>query len=138
MKLRKRIAISIVLIMLLSIVTATMVEAKPNKNVQIVTEFAKKYKKSVKIFNGNKISAKKARKLITHRKGKPYILVEKNVSVSHGRYGLINGKWYIVYNKYVRPGKLVTSYSIYNPHNNAIDDVIAVVDNGKVRCTLRW
>ena len=37
------------------------------------------------------------------------------------------------YNKRVKKGKKVTVYAIYNPGNNAEDDVIAVVDNKRIR-----
>lgn len=78
---------------------------------------------------------KKGWKKILHRKSKKFIYIEKCVSKSSGkRYGYtLRGHHYIVYNKRVPKGKLVTSYCIWNPKNNACDDVVAVVDNKMVR-----
>lgn len=77
--------------------------------------------------------SKKVTKIITHRKNKPYIVVEKIVSRSHGRYGYDKHGYYIRYNKKVKKGKKVISYCIYNPYTNYCDDVDFVVDNQKVR-----
>lgn len=88
-----------------------------------------KYK--IKFITFNKANRKK----ILHRKSKKFIYIEKCVSKSSGkRYGYtVKGHYYIVYNKKVPKGKLVTSYCIWNPKNNACDDVVAVVDNKMVR-----
>lgn len=72
-------------------------------------------------------------KRLTHRAGKKVVYVEKVTSKSKGKYGLIKNKYYIRYNKKVKKGKKVTSYIIYNPKNNAIDDAVAVVDNKRIR-----
>lgn len=77
--------------------------------------------------------SKRVTKIITHRKNKPYIVVEKIVSRSHGRYGYDKHGYYIRYNKKVKKGKKVISYCIYNPYTNYCDDVDFVVDNQKVR-----
>lgn len=84
----------------------------------------------VKYIKSSKLTAK----MIRERAVKHIIYVEitKSVSVG-GRRGLIDGKYTIAYNKNVRKGKKVTSYSIWNPDNAYCDDVTAVVDNGKIR-----
>jgi hypothetical protein len=62
------------------------------------------------------------------------IYVEKIKTISHGKYGrTVKGHYYVKYNKTVKKGVKVTSYAIYNPTNNADDDIMAVVDNGKLR-----
>lgn len=70
-------------------------------------------------------------KRITHRKGTA--LVEIIKSKSKGRYGVTRDGCRIKYNKRVKKGKKVTSYLIYSPYNNYCDDVVAVVDNKKIR-----
>lgn len=75
----------------------------------------------------------KLHKIITHRKNKPYIVVEKITSWSCGKYGFDKYGFYIKYNKKVKEGKKVISYCIYNPYTNYFDDVDFVIDNKKVR-----
>lgn len=70
-------------------------------------------------------------KTITTRKGT--VIVEIIKSKSRGRYGYTRDGSYIRYNKKVKKNKTVTSYLIYNPDNNAEDDIVAVVDNKKIR-----
>ena len=49
-------------------------------------------------------------------------------------YGkILNSKYSCWYNKKVRKGKIVTQYTIYNPFSNECDDIVAVVDNGRLR-----
>lgn len=68
---------------------------------------------------------------ITSREG--VILVEVVRTVSDGEHGFTRDGYYVSYNESVEPGENVTSYLIYNPENNAEDDVVAVVDNGNIR-----
>lgn len=73
-------------------------------------------------------------KRLQNRKGKKIVYVEKIISTSKGNgYGTIKGKWIIAYNKKVKKGKRVVSYCIYSPLNNYCDDVVAVIDNNKIR-----
>lgn len=105
----------------------------PKTNYQIVKAICKRQynKTKIKIV---KDYSKKTEKIITHRKGKNYIVVEKFVSYScGGRYGYSKDGYYITYNKKVKKNKRVISYCIYNPYNNYFDDVTYVVDNRKVR-----
>lgn len=109
-------------------------QAKANKDKQLVNTYIKKHYNTKKYKVVYKPSYRLSAYMITHRKQKKVIYVEVVKSISHGDHGYAtNGNWYIYYNKRVKKGKRVTSYCIYNPKNNYIDDVVAVVDNGKLR-----
>ena len=118
-----------------TIVTTTPVntQAKANKDVQLVNKYIKKHYNTKKYKVVYKSSKKLTEKMLTHRKQKKVIYVEVVKSISYGKYGYTSDHSYIYYNKSVKKGKRVTSYCIYNPKNNYIDDVVAVIDNGKVR-----
>ena len=75
------------------------------------------------------LSAKK----LKNRKKKKIIYVEIVKSKSHGKYGLTKKGHYVSYNKKVKKGKWVKSYFIYNPRTTYEDDVVAVVDNKRIR-----
>lgn len=69
-----------------------------------------------------------------YRKSAKYVYVETVKSVSDGgRHGHTSDGYYIKYNAKVKKGTKVTSYLIYNPKTKYIDDVVAVVDNKKIR-----
>ena len=68
---------------------------------------------------------------LTHRNGK--VLIEIIDSKSDGKSGTTEDGYYIAYNKTVPVGEYVTSYIIYNPDTDYVDDVVAVVDNGEIR-----
>lgn len=72
-------------------------------------------------------------KLMESRKGKKIVYVERFVSYSRGKYGYSKKGEYVCYNKKVPKGKKVVSYFIYNPKTNYCDDVVAVIDCGKIR-----
>ena len=94
---------------------------------------------SILLVDSNRMTDKAFWKIIDNRKGKPYIVVEKVVSVSDGTgYGWYSTKtkgtnYIIGYNKRVPKGKRVTSYVIWNPKSNECDDILYVVDNKKFR-----
>ena len=68
------------------------------------------------------------------RKSTKYVYVETVKSTSDGgRHGHTSDGYYIKYNAKVKKGTKVTSYLIYNPKTKYIDDVVAVVDNKKIR-----
>ncbi len=105
-----------------------------DKNRQLVNNYIRKNYDlkafEVKYIKSNKLTAK----MIRERATRHIIYVEITKSVSNGgRRGLIDGKYTIYYNKNVKKGKHVTSYNIWNPDNAYVDDVVAVVDNGKIR-----
>lgn len=105
-----------------------------DKNKQLVNAYIRKNYDlnafKVKYIKSNKLTAKMIeRRAINHT---IYVEITKSVSVG-GKRGLIDGKYIIAYNKNVKKGKKVTSYSIWNPDNAYCDDVVAVADNGKIR-----
>ena len=132
----------VIVTILLCSVTAEAKTEQPNQktNWQIVKELCRKsgYKK-IKLVDANKLTDKQLWKILDHLKGKPYIVVEKFVSVSdgtgYGWYGTgTKGAYYITgYNKRVPRGRKVTSYLIWNPKTNECDDILYVVDNKMYR-----
>lgn len=70
---------------------------------------------------------------ITNRANTGKVYVEIFTSYSDGNNGWSEEGYYVAYNTNVEKGKKVTSYFIYNPYTNYYDDVVAVVDNGKIR-----
>lgn len=103
-----------------------------NKDWEITKELCKQYHKPIKVISGY---SKKNSYILSHRKGKKYILVEKVISRSAGKdFGYeIDGDYHIAYNKNVKKGKKVVSYIIYNFNSNEPDEILFVVDNGKYR-----
>jgi len=98
-------------------------------DTQIVKSYCAKHYKGYKI----KYFTKWNEKTILNRKGKKVVYVEKMVSYSRGNYGYTKEGYYIKYNKRVAKNKKVISYCIYNPKTNYCDDVVAVIDNRKIR-----
>lgn len=71
---------------------------------------------------------------ILHRAGKKKVYIEVIHTRSAGGYdGWTRDGYYVAYTKRVKRGKRVTSYAVWNPHNNICDDVVAFIDHGKVR-----
>lgn len=71
---------------------------------------------------------------INIRKGKRIVYVEVVKSRSRGgRHGTTSLGYCIGYNIKVSKGKRVTDYVIWNPYTDYCDDVVAVVDNARVR-----
>ena len=109
-------------------------------NWQIVKELCQKTGYSnILYIDANKTTDKDFWKIADHRRGKPYIVVEKVVSKSDGTgYGWYStktkGTKYIIgYNKKIPKCRKVTSYVIWNPKTNFCDDIIYVVDNKTYR-----
>lgn len=91
---------------------------------QLVRVYCRKH------FRGYKIKfVKENDRRLLRRKSKKYVYVEKIVSKSNKT----SKGYYIAYNIKVPKGKRVVSYAIWNPRNNIEDDVVAVVDNGRIR-----
>lgn len=110
------------------------VKAK-SKNLRLVNSYIKR-NYDLKAYRVKYIKSKKLTyRMIRQRAGKNTIYVEVCKSISKGgRHGLQDRKYYIIaYNKNVKKGKKVTSYCIWSHCNNYCDDVVAVVDNGKIR-----
>ena len=98
-------------------------------NMKLVREYCRKHYPKQTIRVVYKYDAKK----MENRKNKGVVYVERFVSYSKGRYGLSKKGEYVRYNKNVRKGKKVVSYFVYNPETNYCDDVVAVIDCGKIR-----
>lgn len=102
---------------------------KKKTDLQIVREYCRENYPKYTIKEFTKYNPK----IIENRKGKNIVYVEKFVSYSKGNYGYSKKGEYVRYNKYVKKGKKVISYFIYNPRTNYCDDVVAVIDNNKLR-----
>lgn len=91
---------------------------------QLVKKYCQKHfpKRKIKFVKEND------RRLLRH-KSKKYIYVEKIIS----RSNKTSKGYYIAYNTNAPKGKRITSYCIWNPCNNIEDDILAVVDNGRIR-----
>lgn len=98
-------------------------------NMKLVRDYCKNHypKQTIRVVYGYNP------KTMENRKDKNIVYVERFVSYSKGSYGYSKKGEYVRYNKNVRKGKKVVSYFIYNPKTNYCDDVVAVVDCGKVR-----
>lgn len=105
--------------------------AKENSDIRIVKEYCNRFYKSkkIKFISDKKLTAKK----LKSRKNKKIVYVEVVRSVSKGKHGITREGHYIRYNQKVKKSKKSLSYIIYNPNTKSLDDVIAVVDNGKIR-----
>lgn len=125
--------IRIIVLVIIMLLCCVDVHAESPSNWQIAKSICRKQYniKKVKLVYG--CYSKKASNIILHRKNKNYVVIEKFVSYSRGRYGFDKHGHYIKYNKYVKKGKRVVSYCIYSPYNNYCDGVDFVVDNKMVR-----
>lgn len=99
------------------------------KNNALVREYCNKHYQKYTI----RVITKYNPKVMENRKGKKIVFVERFVSYSKGKYGYSKKGEYVRYNKKVKKGKKVVSYFIYNPETNYCDDVVAVIDCGKIR-----
>ena len=120
---------TIILFIIILLLSCVPTFASSPSNYEIAKTYAKTHYVNCKVVKLNKYNAKK----IEHRKGKNIVYIEKFVSYSKGKYGYSKEGYYVKYNKRVKKGKKVTSYFIYNPYTNYSDDVVAVVDNHKIR-----
>ena len=133
----KRI-IALVMLMIFVIGCAPCMAKSPS-NKAIVKTYCEKHYKGYKVKYFTEWNEKK----MVHRANKKVVYVQIEKSVSSGKKDSCNGKyWGYVkgqkyyktwYNTKVRKGKEVISYYIYNPHSNYTDDIVAVVDNKKIR-----
>ena len=115
---------------LLIFTDATFAYSASKTDAQLAREYAKKRYPTCEVVFLNHYDEEK----IEHRFGKEIVYIEKFVSYSAGgRYGYSKEGYYVAYNKKVKKGKKVKSYFIYNPYTNYCDDVVAVVDNHKIR-----
>ena len=130
MKYRNPFIIPLVIITLvIGMLLTPSVYAQSKSDYKIAKAYCQKYypTKTIRVFT--KYNAKR----MEHRKGTKYVYVEKFTSYSKGRYGYSKKGEYVRYNKYVKKGKKVVSYFVYNPYTNYCDDVVVVIDCGKIR-----
>lgn len=115
---------------LLILTDVTFAYSASKTNAQLAREYAEKHYPDCEVVFLNKYDDEK----IENRLGEDIVYIEKFVSYSAGgRYGYSKEGYYVAYNKKVKKNKKVVSYFIYNPYSNYCDDVVAVVDNHKVR-----
>lgn len=122
--------ISIVMAVIILSLTVAPLQAQALTNKKIAKKYAKAHYSecSVKFFRHYN------EKTIEHRKGTKVVWIWKVYSKSNGNgYGTCEDGSIIAYNKKVKKNKRIVSYLIYNPNTNYCDDVVAVVDNKKVR-----
>ena len=135
----KKKTITIILLVITIIMSMNVTVNAKTSDYQIVKSYCKTHYPNCKIVLLKSYNAKK----IEHRKGKNIVYVELCKSVSSGKKDSCNGRYwgYIKgdnfyrcwYNTKVKKGKTVKQYWIYNPYTNYEDDIVAVVDNKKIR-----
>lgn len=120
-------------IILLTVITISLsiipTFAQTVSNYELVKEYCFKNYPNYQVVVFSKWNDKK----MSHRANKKVVYVEKFISYSKGKYGYSKDGYYVKYNQKVKKGKKVISYFIYNPYTNYCDDVVAVVDNHKIR-----
>lgn len=102
---------------------------KYTNNLAVAKKWTKKhYKKyKIKVVKYNKVPKK--------RKSSKKIYIEKVPTISDGGYNghcTINGA-YVRYSKKVPKGVKQTCYCVWNPKNNACDDVVAFANCNKIK-----
>ena len=133
---KRIIALTVLITMILSVVPCC---AKSPSNKQIIKSYCTQHYPNMKI----KYFTKWSDKVMYHRAGKGVVYVEVEKSISSGKkdsrngryWGYVKGQHYYKnwYNKKVKKGKTVTSYYIYNPYTNWEDDIVALIENKKIR-----
>lgn len=122
--------VSIIMAIIILAVTVVPLQAQALTNRKIAKKYAKTHYSECKIKFFRHYNAE----IIENRKGTKVVWIWKIYSKSNGgKYGTCEDGSIIAYNKKVKKGKRVVSYCIYNPYTNYCDDVVAVVDNRKVR-----
>ena len=121
----KKLVIAIMVLVVVFGLSCATVNAT-SKDESIVKSYVNaKYDMPVKF-------VKEGAKVIEHREGKPYVVVEVlNTKAKGGWWGLTKRGYDVKYCKKDRKGKKVKVYLIYSPYNNACDDVVCMVDHGK-------
>lgn len=122
--------VSIIMAIIILSVTVVPLQAQALTNRKIAKKYAKTHYSECKVKFFRHYNAGK----IENRKGTKVVWIWKIYSKSNGgKYGTCEDGSIIAYNKKVKKGKRVVSYCIYNPYTNYCDDIVAVVDNRKVR-----
>ena len=131
----KRKITLVMIVALMVIAFCTPVQAKTD--TQIVRKFCRNtYGTSYKI---KFIEARESNMhFLLNRAGRKIIYVETyKVRATGGRDArIVSGDYkgcYVALTKKTKPGKITRFYSIWNPNNNYEDDIVAVVNQGKIR-----
>lgn len=108
------------------------------KDKQVIREYVKrKYGKGYKLVI--RPAMKTSDKELACRKGKKRVYVDILHTISDGKKGgrvIDKGSFYGSYTNYARrerKNKHITVYLIYNPNSSYTDDIIAIVNNGKLK-----
>lgn len=128
MKTKRIITIITAVIVLFAVnVNIASAKSKPVNNKTVAVKYCKKHYRNyrVKIVNEYKVPK--------YRKSNRVVYVERVKTISKGKYGVTKDGYKIRYNKPVKKNKRHVVYLVYNPKTNYIDDVVAVISNGKVR-----
>lgn len=121
----KKTTIIIIMVMVALTATATPVNAATTDKGLVKNYCMKKYKKAPRY-------VREGSNEVYRHKGKMIVEIITSKSLG-GKTGKTKHGYTIRYNTKVKKGKTVTSYLIYSPKSNATDDVVAVVDNKKIR-----
>ena len=129
----------ILFILMLCVFCGAVDTADATTNKGLVKEYCKTHYSECKIVYFTKWDESK----MLNRVGKNIVYVEILISTSSGKrdplnkryWGYIKGSNYYKtwYNTKVKKGKTVKQYLIYNPYTNYEDDIVAVIDNKKIR-----
>lgn len=135
----KGCAIINILLVICILFSTVVVDAKAPSDKVLIKQYCNRHYHGYKI----KYFTKWNDKVMYHRANKKVVYVEIEKSISSGKidprngmcWGYVKGQHYYKnwYNKRVKKGKIVTSYYIYNPYSNYEDDIVAVIDNKKIR-----
>ena len=98
-------------------------EVKTKTNLSVAKAWAKKH------YKGYKIKVVAYGKVPKNRKGKKTVYIERMRTKSDGGKNghVIKDGSFVKYAKKVKKGKIEICYAIWNPKNNACDDVVAFV-----------
>ena len=130
--------ISIILMLTTALLFVAMIKPSQKSDWEIVSELCEGYSR-IQLIDTNEMTLDEAWRVINNRKDKPYVVVEKIISVSNGDgYGWYKMKgatreYIIGYNETIKKGEPVISYVIWNPETDICDDVLFVVDSKKFR-----
>lgn len=129
----KKFIVTFLVALTLTITTTTLPAQAQTTKKAFVTEYVKTIYGSaykVKVVKDKNLTNRMLRQRM--RKHIVYVSIVKSKS-SGGKYGKTSEKYTIRYNKKVKKGKVVKSFLIYNPESTSYDDIVAVIDNGKIR-----
>lgn len=125
--------LAVIMILVAGFILCSFNSINQDKDFTLVKDICKsQYNISnIKVFQG---FSEKNDKLVSTRKNKNYIVVEKIESISQGNQKGIDKEGQIIrYNKEIKKGQKVISYCVYNPNTNYCDDVAWVVDSEQIR-----